>query len=70
MDTNEKWLTEILIKNNFIEKALNINYNISDLNNTSFGIKENTLYIHLSEIFGILIKNVFINEILQKNNFF
>ena len=69
-DTNEKWLTEILIKNNFIEKALNINYNISDLNNTSFGIKENTLYIHLSEIFGILIKNVFMNEILQKNNFF
>ena len=69
-DTNEKWLTEILIKNNFIEKALNINYNNSDLNNASFGIKENTLYIHLSEIFGILIKNVFINEILQKNNFF
>ena len=53
-DTNEKWLTEILIKNNFIEKALNIDYNISDLNNTSFGIKENTLYIHLSEIFGIM----------------
>ena len=69
-DTNEKWLIEILIKNNFIEKALNINYNSSDLNNTSFGIKDNTLYIHLSEIFGILIKNVFINEILQKNHFF
>ena len=69
-DTNEKWLIEILIKNNFIEKALNINYNSSDLSNTSFGIKDNTLYIHLSEIFGILIKNVFINEILQKNNFF
>ena len=69
-DTNEKWLNEILIKNNFIEKALNINYNSSDLSNTSFGIKDNTLYIHLSEIFGILIKNVFINEILQKNNFF
>ena len=69
-DTNEKWLNEILIKNNFIEKALNINYNNSDLSNTSFGIKDNTLYIHLSEIFGILIKNVFINEILQKNNFF
>ena len=45
-DTNEKWLIEILIKNSFIEKALNINYTISDLNNTSFGIKENTLYIH------------------------
>ena len=69
-DTNEKWLIEILIKNSFIEKALNINYTISDLNNTSFGIKENTLYIHLSEIFGILIRNVFVNEILQKNNLF
>ena len=69
-DTNEKWLIEILIKNSFIEKALNINYTISDLNNTSFGIKENTLYVHLSEIFGILIRNVFVNEILQKNNLF
>ena len=69
-DTNEKWITEILIKNNFLQQALFINYNPLDLNNTSFGIKENTLYIHLSEIFGILVKNVFINEILQKNNLF
>ena len=69
-DTNEKWITEILIKNNFLQQALSINYNSLDLNNTSFGIKENTLYIHLSEIFGILVKNVFINEILQKNNLF
>ena len=69
-DTNEKWITEILIKNNFLQQALSINYNPLDLNNTSFGIKENTLYIHLSEIFGILVKNVFINEILQKNNLF
>ena len=69
-DTNEKWITEILIKNNFLQQALFINYNPLDLNNTSFGIKENTLYIHLSEIFGILVKNVFMNEILQKNNLF
>ena len=69
-DTNEKWITEILIKNNFLQQALSINYNPLDLNNTSFGIKENTLYIHLSEIFGILVKNVFVNEILQKNNLF
>ena len=69
-DTNEKWITEILIKNNFLQQALSINYNPLDLNNTSFGIKENTLYIHLSEIFGILVKNVFMNEILQKNNLF
>ena len=69
-DTNEKWITEILIKNNFLQQALSINYNPLDLNNTSFGIKENTLYIHLTEIFGILVKNVFINEILQKNNLF
>ena len=69
-DTNEKWITEILIKNNFLQQALSINYNPLDLINTSFGIKENTLYIHLSEIFGILVKNVFMNEILQKNNLF
>ena len=69
-DTNEKWITEILIKNNFLQQALSINYNPLDLNNISFGIKENTLYIHLSEIFGILVKNVFMNEILQKNNLF
>ena len=69
-DTNEKWLTEILIKNNFIEQALNTNYSSTDLNNSTFGIKENPLYIHLSEIFGILIRNVFMIEILQKNNLF
>ena len=68
-NTNEKWLTEILIKNNFIQQALNINSS-SDLNTSSFGIRDNTLFIHLSEIFGILIRNVFINEILQKNNLF
>jgi hypothetical protein len=69
-DTNEKWLTEILIKNNFIEQALNTNYSSTDLSNSTFGIKENPLYIHLSEIFGILIRNVFMIEILQKNNLF
>ena len=69
-DTNEKWITEILLKNNFIETALNINYSSSDINTTSFGLKDDTLYIHLSEIFGILIRNIFINEILQKNNIF
>ena len=69
-DTNERWITEILIKNNFIEQALNINYTSTDLNNSSFGIRDNPLFIHLSEIFGILIRNVFIIEILQKNNLF
>ena len=69
-DTNEKWINEIIIKNNFIEQALNINFAISDINNTSFGLRENPLYVHLSEIFGILVRNVFINEILQKNNLF
>ena len=69
-DTNEKWLTEILIKNKFIEQALSINYQKYDTNTTNFGIRENTLYIHLSEIFGKLVRNVFINEILQKNNLF
>ena len=69
-DTNERWITEILIKNNFIEQALNINYTSTDLNNSSFGIRDNPLFIHLSEIFSILIRNVFIIEILQKNNLF
>jgi len=67
-DTNEKWLTEILLKNNFIEQALNVNLTSNDLNTSSFGIKDNTLFVHLSEIFGILIRNVFVKEILQKNN--
>ena len=40
------------------------------MNNSSFGIRDNPLFIHLSEIFGILIRNVFIIEILQKNNLF
>ena len=69
-DTNEKWLSEILIKNNFLETALNINYSSTDKNNTYFGIKDSTLYIHLSEIFGKLVRNVNINEFLQKNNLF
>ena len=68
-DSNEKWLNEILIKNNFIEEVLNINYN--DQNNTNnFGIKDNQLYIYLSEIFDILIRNTFANEFLKKRNMF
>ena len=67
-DTNEKWLNEILFKNNFIEQSLNIKYNNSNTNN--FGLKDNQLYIHLSEIFDILIKNTFVNELLKKNNQF
>jgi hypothetical protein len=67
-DTNEKWLNEILFKNNFIEQSLNIKYNNSNTNN--FGLKDNQLYIHLSEILDILIKNTFVNELLKKNNQF
>ena len=67
-DSNEKWLNEILIKNNFIEEALNINY--INQNSNNFGIKDNQLYIYLSEIFDILIRNTFANEFLKKNNIF
>ena len=69
-DSNEKWLIEILIKNDFIEQALKINFSNTDIENKNFGIKENILYVHLSEIFGKLVRNTFINEILQKNNLF
>ena len=69
-DSNEKWLIEILIKNDFIEQALKINFSNNDIENKNFGIKENILYVHLSEIFGKLVRNTFINEILQKNNLF
>ena len=67
-DSNEKWLNEILIKNNFIEEALNIDY--INQNSNNFGIKDNQLYIYLSEIFDILIRNTFANEFLKKNNIF
>ena len=65
-DQNEKWLNEILFKNNFMEMALNINY--VNLNINNYGIKDNELYIHISEIFYILIKNSFVNEFMKKNN--
>ena len=65
-DQNEKWLNEILFKNNFMEMALNINY--VNLNINNYGIKDNELYIHISEIFDILIKNSFVNEFMKKNN--
>ena len=67
-DSNEKWINELLFKNNFIEQALSIKYNNLIINN--YGFKENELYVHLSEIFDILIKNTFINEFLKKNNIF
>ena len=67
-DTNEKWLNEILFKNNLIEQCININYNNSNTNN--FGLKEEQLFIHISEIFYILIKNTFVNEFLKKINQF
>ena len=64
-DSNEKWLNELLLKNNFIEQLLSMNYN--DLNTNNYGLKENQLYIHISEIFNILIKNAFVNELLKKH---
>ena len=67
-DSNEKWINELLFKNNFIEQALNIKYNNLIINN--FGLKDNELYVHLSEIFDILIKNTFLNELIKKNNLF
>ena len=67
-DSNEKWINELLFKNNFIEQALGIKYNNLIINN--YGLKENELYVHLSEIFDILIKNTFSNEFLKKNNLF
>ena len=67
-DTNEKWLNELLFKNNFIEQALNITYTNS--NNNNFGLKDNQLFIHLAQIFDILLKSSFINEFLKKNNLF
>ena len=41
-DTNEKWINELLFKNNFVEQALNITYPNSNHNN--FGLKDNQLY--------------------------
>ena len=67
-DTNEKWLNEILLKDNLIEQCLNINYNNSNTNINNFGLKDDLLYIHISEIFDILIKNNFAIEFLKKNN--
>ena len=67
-DANEKWLNEILFKNNFIEEALNIDYTNPNISN--YGLKENQLFIHLTEIFDFLLKNNFTNEFLKKNNFF
>ena len=67
-DTNEKWINELLFKNNFVEQALNITYPNSNQNN--FGLKDNQLYVHLAEIFDILIKNAFINDFLKKINLF
>ena len=67
-DTNEKWINELLFKNNFVEQALNITYTNSNHNN--FGLKDNQLFVHLAEIFDILIKNAFINDFLKKINLF
>ena len=67
-DTNEKWINELLFKNNFVEQALNITYTNSIHNN--YGLKDNQLYVHLAEIFDILIKNAFINDFLKKINLF
>ena len=68
-DANEKWLNEILFKNNFIEEALNMDYSNSN-NNNNYGLKENQLFIHLTEIFDFILKNNFISEFLKKNNVF
>ena len=51
-----------------MEQSLSINYNKENTNN--FGIKDNQLYIHLSEIYDILIRNTFANDFLKKNNYF
>ncbi len=68
-DANEKWMNDILFKNNFIEEALNMDYSNSN-NNNNYGLKENQLFIHLTEIFDFILKNNFISEFLKKNNVF
>ena len=67
-DQNEKWLNEVLFKNSFIEQAINIKYTDLNPDSNNFGIRDDLLYIHLAEIFDILVHNTFATEFLKKNN--
>jgi hypothetical protein len=59
---NKNWFSEFFINNGFILEALNLKNSFY----SNYGICSNKLFIHISIIFEILIKNL--SEFLSSNN--
>ena len=59
---NKNWFSEFFINNGFIIEALNLKNSVY----SNYGICSNTLFVHISVIFEILIKNL--SEFLSNNN--
>ena len=64
-ENNDKWFNELLINNNFLNEIVNLN----DVNNNN-GLKDNTIFVHISKILDILFHNTFSCDILKANNDF
>ena len=64
INNNNNWFNELFINNGFIEEALNI----KNISYSNYGICSNNLFIHISIIFDILIKNL--SEFLSNNNIY
>lgn len=61
--SNNKWFTELLINNGFVNECMNIKYK----SHSEFGIAEEKLFVHVATICNILIKNL--AEFLESCNF-
>ena len=59
---NKTWLGELLFNNGFITEALSLKNDIY----SNYGLCSNNLFVHISIIFEILIKNL--SELLLNNN--
>ena len=60
--SNNNWFLELLINNGFINEALKIKNN----HNSNYGLCSNNLFVHITVIIDILIKNL--SDFLKSNN--
>ena len=62
INNNINWFQELLINNGFINEALNI----KNVPYSNYGICSNNLFVHISSLFEILLKNL--SEFLKNKN--
>ena len=62
INNNINWFQELLINNGFINEALNI----KNVPYSNYGICSNNLFVHISSLFEILLKNL--SEFLKSKN--